>query len=211
MASVEEVYHRCVRSFAEEAYEDCASIGLSLLDYIYNVDFYHVLFNSLERLERKQEAHNVAIQGLNTFERVPWEQSLFKLSIGRTQLEDVAQIAADALQLSRAHYYAGSRLLTLGDVDAAVGILEACLYIAGNAQVDCLERQLAKAELSAIEQSLNTLAQPRVAQMRRGIRVSGLPRVREPGDTPRLANRISGPMSSAADQPASPRAAQRAR
>ena len=126
-----------------------------LLDYIYNVDLYHVLFNSLERLGRTEEARQVSIQGVNAFEQVPWEQSLFKLSIGGAQLAAVASEAVDDLQYCRAHYYAGSSLVTQGDLDGAVRALEVCLAVAGNAQVDCLERELAKAELASIEKKLD--------------------------------------------------------
>ena len=154
MVSIEDAYHRCVSAFAMQAYEECSGIGLALLDDIYNVDFYHVLINSLARCGRDEEAGQVALQGLNTFESVPWEKALLTLSTGHAVLGEVAPGASDALQACRAHYYAGSRRVTDGKLEEGVVLLEGCLAIAGNAQVDCLERQLARAELAFIEQHM---------------------------------------------------------
>lgn len=154
MTDIRELYQNCLTAFIDQRYEDCVELGLFLKDHVYNVDLYHVILNSLDRLGKSHSKAPLAVEFKTILQQLPYEYSLLLLSEGEAQIASVAPEAADEVQYCRAHYYAGSRLVTLGKYPEAARLLEACLMHAGNAQAQFVERPLARAELETIEPHL---------------------------------------------------------
>src|SRR5262249_19458247 len=74
----------------------------------------------------------------------PWEQTLLRLTLGRVRAKEGLAQAADSAERCQVLYYAGARLLTLGEGGQARQILGQCVA----ESAECLERRLAQLELA---------------------------------------------------------------
>jgi hypothetical protein len=81
--------------------------------------------------------------------RLLWEAELLKLTLGQAELAGVLVLAQMDGERCQAHYYAGARHLTKGDLAKARAAFDACLAI----QDDCIERRLAEAERQLLTKS----------------------------------------------------------
>ncbi|GAA2208788.1 hypothetical protein GCM10009850_042460 [Nonomuraea monospora] len=77
----------------------------------------------------------------------PWERKLLQLTFGMADLETVWRSATDDERRCQALYYAGARLLTVGDFATARERLLDCL----SQGVDCAEARLAEIDLAELD------------------------------------------------------------
>jgi tetratricopeptide (TPR) repeat protein len=79
----------------------------------------------------------------------PWEKLLFQLTVGAVEADEVLDRASDATERSQAHFYIGTRYLTLGQEEAGREELLKCVNESG----DCIEHDFARATLEALDSS----------------------------------------------------------
>src|SRR5262249_17228351 len=134
----------CLQAFVSRDYASCVSHCRALL-LSGRLRFFVVLPVMLISLEQLGETAALEAQELEILRltaHIPYYQALVKLAIGKQTLPEVLALARYADQSCQAHYYAGARFLTLGDVAEAQAALTACLAI----QVECPEWHLARAQ-----------------------------------------------------------------
>ena len=92
-------------------------------------------------------ADQVGAQILSNPAHNPWNVALMKLTLGQIELAQVLPMAKNSKQRCEAHCYAAERLLTLGQVQAAVAHFDVCIAT----QTDCFEFILAAIERELIK------------------------------------------------------------
>ena len=138
------IFRQCFDSFIDSDYEGCigkvrASTGgaASLRS-----DMAQLMLISLQRLGRSEEAERLGAQMLEAAGDHPWFQRLVQLTLGEAEPGEVLAKAENDAQRCQAHYYAGARLLTLGQAQEAAAQFEACLRV----KAGCPEYALASIE-----------------------------------------------------------------
>jgi hypothetical protein len=149
-AFVQRDYPRCVELCGEamEASPRARVFGLP----------WQLLFISMQRSGVGQAVEPLAAKFLATREPMvghlgtgmnEWfhfENELVRVTLGQKSLADVLPLARIDAQRCQAHFYAGARLLTLGQREEARQEFDACLAV----PCDSVERELAEAEKASL-------------------------------------------------------------
>ncbi len=142
-AEAAKVFQQCLDLFTSSEYEACLAKGRTLIPgAALRSDLAQLMLICLERLGRKDQLDRFASQVLEATEGHPWFHGLVRLTLGRAEPDEVLAMAATDAQRCQAHYYAGARLLTLGQTAAARAHFDACAAV----KVDCPEYALASVE-----------------------------------------------------------------
>lgn len=138
----------CLTAFGARDYLACyiAAIGdapqTGILEHPVLRQFVAICLQRLGQLDDPNELLRVLLDGTTD----PWEKSLVQLTFGQVSLDVVLQAADSDERRCQATYYAGARLLTISDRAGAETLLRAC----ARENVDCLEKQLAEIDLTAM-------------------------------------------------------------
>lgn len=136
-------FRECVDSFIDSDYEGClGKVRESTAAASLRSDLAQLMLISLQRLGRREEAERLGAQVLEAAGGHPWFRRLVQITLGEAAPDEVLAEAASDAQRCQAHYYAGARLLTLGQALEAAAEFAACLRV----KVGCPEYALASVE-----------------------------------------------------------------
>lgn len=138
-----------VTPFTRHDYAACVQQCLPLLLRAHYVPhkILQLLLISYQRLGDASAVERFGQEILTMTAGTPFYHRLVKLTLGESDLAQVLEAAHDEKERCQAHYYAGMRLLTLGQEQGARAEFAACLA----QPVECLERQLAQAESNCLD------------------------------------------------------------
>ncbi|UBU08844.1 CHAT domain-containing tetratricopeptide repeat protein [Nonomuraea gerenzanensis] len=147
--SDEERFAECLTAFAARDYRRCATAAKR--DDPHWEPPGHLVFRQLLPIcvYRLGQGADLDPQRLPILYSLPdhWERALLRLTFGMADLETVWRSATDDERRCQALYYAGARLLTVGDFATARERLLDCL----SQGVDCAEARLAEIDLAALD------------------------------------------------------------
>lgn len=130
-----------LKAFVAQDYEKCVKIGFELLSTQANHELAQILIISLQRLQRSDDVDFIAPSALLATVKQPWQNMLLKLTLGQIEPSTVISKTKDDKERCQAHYYAGSRYLTLGRLMDAKREFDFSRVI----ETRCSERFLAEA------------------------------------------------------------------
>jgi hypothetical protein len=137
----EPAFRRFLDAFANHDYAVCVEQSRSLFAMGSAHEVLQIWLISLQRLGQAELARQLGTQLLDTGFRDPWKNALLKLTLGQLSLAEVLPRARDDKQRCQAHYYAGARLLTNGNLEAAHAAFAECLAIHRAAEQPTLLRK----------------------------------------------------------------------
>lgn len=140
-----EARQRCLNAFVRHDYDTCVDLSAAEIEQGATLDLLQALVISLQRTGRTESLSSIGPQFLAATAGNPWENGLLRLTLGQTELSGILAFAGSDVQRCQAHYYAGARLLTVGQVDAARAEFGACMALEAN----CTELDLARCELES--------------------------------------------------------------
>lgn len=132
-------YERATRLAARLAEEDVASKQERLLILISLI--------RMGKADGARELFNSSREDLENNPFGPLELWLWKLTLGRTSVEEVLRVAGNQKERCQTWYYEGARRLSAFDDAGAKSAFQECLQM----RVPCLEAQLAELELQKLE------------------------------------------------------------
>ncbi len=135
---------QCVLTFINRDYDSCAQQAMALLTAGTSLEVLQLLMISLQRLGRTDSVEQLGSQLLAATSEHPWVHELLQLTLDQTNPDQLLAQAQTEEQRCQVLYYLGARCLTMGLDREARKAFSACLAL----DTQCLERQLAQAELN---------------------------------------------------------------
>ena len=140
LSDQEKAFQQCLLAFVEHHYDSCVRQSTSLISNgVATLELLQILLISLQRLGKTDELEAWGAQCLKMSADHPWDNALFKLTLGEIDASQVMAMAKYKGQASQAYCYSGTRMETLGYLDAAQELFDKCLEL-------CREIQLLNAD-----------------------------------------------------------------
>jgi CHAT domain-containing protein/tetratricopeptide (TPR) repeat protein len=136
------------QAFVLRDYEKCSGIVGQVFPRT-TLFLIQLMLNSLQRTGNERLVRLFREEHLPHLRKYQWEHALVLLTLGDIEPIKVAEMALNSEMRTEFHCYFGSRLLTLGQFDAAKDELCRCLEIQGSG----VEKNLARVQLSWAEQA----------------------------------------------------------
>src|SRR5579871_5636301 len=149
--SRDEAFRQCIEAFAVGNYEASVQLAWALVREGPTLHTLQLLLIGLQRLGREEELKDLGSQALDVTSEYPWDQSLLRVTLGKSDPQEVLEQAADGEQRCQVMFYAGARMQSLGEIEQAKRILAACV----EQENDCLEHMLAQYALEGIAEQLD--------------------------------------------------------
>ena len=130
-------------AYNEHDYDKSAELSRELVKKVPNLTAVQILLISLQRLGRTEEVNQVAPQLIAALSDSSWSMGLLELTLGQTSAEEILTAAETVVHECQARYYAGERLATLDEYDAARAEFE----VVAKSGVPCNQVMLAIAAL----------------------------------------------------------------
>jgi len=148
------LFEEAIAAFERREYRTCTDLAMeaatSLINtygYLVSTDPWHLLFISAQRSTLEPQLGAIiekqAGAMLRALRNNAWEATLMKVTLGEADAEEGLSLAKTAEDRCRACFYAGARLVTLGQREKGTGYLMECFLT----EVRCFEYRLACAEL----------------------------------------------------------------
>lgn len=146
-----EPFEQCLWAFVRRDYPTAAKIAIGILETGSSLGMVQVFLISMRRMGMAPD--DAIGQTLHESAVGPWESTLLDVTLGRREPASVLAEADDSLQRCQALCYAGTYLITAGDLDAGRQHLRECLDM----DVECMETQIALMETELLDQWIQTV------------------------------------------------------
>lgn len=145
----------CVSHFQDSEYMKASESAASLLADRCLPKWFpvlQILLISLRHTENPADLDHWGSRLVGAAPLTPWQLSLAKLVLDKTDIKTALSEAKDDEQICQAHYYMGENLLSVGNTQKAQESFEQSIAV----DVECVEHRFAKGRIEALEKQEDT-------------------------------------------------------